>query len=166
MRLTGVVIVFLLTSALLPGQGIITTMAGNPYAACGPLGDGGPATSAELCNEQSPAVDGSGNIYFYDAGNYRIRKITPGGTITTIDGTCTGYSGVPRGPGGPGGGADIYDAWGRTQSPGALYIASGGNFMTRRGAQPPHTISAVRGSGSNNWGDSGPALPPSIVARW
>src|SRR5260370_38124569 len=87
MRLTGVVIVFLLTSALLPGQGIITTMAGNPNAACGPLGDGGPATSAQLCNEQSPAVDGSGTIYFYDSGNYRIRKITPGGTISTISGS-------------------------------------------------------------------------------
>ncbi|HTD43109.1 MAG TPA: hypothetical protein VK687_02970, partial [Bryobacteraceae bacterium] len=67
-------------SAVLPGQGIITTMAGVQFASCGPLGDGGPATSAQLCGAQSPAVDASGNIYFFDYGNARIRKIAPDGT--------------------------------------------------------------------------------------
>src|ERR1041385_3759021 len=61
-------------SSVLPGQGVITTMAGVQFASCGPRGDGGPATSAQLCGAQSPAIDASGNIYFFDYGNARIRK--------------------------------------------------------------------------------------------
>jgi hypothetical protein len=86
------------TSAILPGQGIITTMAGVQFANCGPLGDGGPATSAQLCAAKSPAVDASGNIYFFDYGNARIRKITPDGTITTIAGTGVHGSSGDGGP--------------------------------------------------------------------
>jgi large repetitive protein len=85
-------------SAALPGQGIITTMAGVQFASCGPLGDGGPATSAQLCGAQSPAVDASGNIYFFDYGNARIRKIAPDGTITTIAGTGVHGSSGDGGP--------------------------------------------------------------------
>jgi hypothetical protein len=85
-------------SAVLPGQGIITTMAGVQFASCGPLGDGGPATSAQLCGAQSPAVDASGNIYFFDYGNARIRKIAPDGTITTIAGTGVHGSSGDGGP--------------------------------------------------------------------
>src|SRR5579863_1910210 len=97
----SITLLFTLTiaaSAVLPGQGIITTMAGVQFASCGPLGDGGPATSAQLCGAQTPAVDVSGNIYFFDYGNARIRKITPDGTITTIAGT--GAHGA-SGDGGP-----------------------------------------------------------------
>jgi large repetitive protein len=88
----------LAASAALPGQGIITTMAGVQFASCGPLGDGGPATSAQLCGAQTPAVDASGNIYFFDYGNVRIRKITPNGTITTIAGTGVHGSSGDGGP--------------------------------------------------------------------
>src|SRR5579864_4016580 len=86
------------TSAVLPGQGIITTMAGTQFTSCGALGDGGPATSAQLCGAQSPAVDASGNVYFFDYGNARIRRVAPDGTITTIAGT--GAHGA-SGDGGP-----------------------------------------------------------------
>src|SRR5579863_6439751 len=97
----SITLLFTLTiaaSAVLPGQGIITTMAGVQFASCGPLGDGGPATSAQLCGAQTPAVDVSGNIYFFDYGNARIRRIAPDGTITTIAGT--GVHGT-SGDGGP-----------------------------------------------------------------
>src|SRR5271166_2419749 len=80
---------FVLSGAVASGQGIITTLAGNRFASCGPLGDGGPATSAQLCGAQTPTVDTSGNVFFYDYANARIRKITPDGIITTIAGNGT-----------------------------------------------------------------------------
>ena len=73
----------------MPAQGIITTMAGTGFTSCGTLGDGGPATSAQLCGAQSAVADASGNIYFYDFGNARIRMVAPNGTIVTLAGTGT-----------------------------------------------------------------------------
>ena len=63
--------------------GIVTTIAGNFGSAFS--GDGGPPLKASLFLPQSVALDGSGNLYIADAGNYRIRKIG-GSTITTAAG--------------------------------------------------------------------------------
>jgi trimeric autotransporter adhesin len=73
--------------------GIITTVAGNGIQ--GYAGDGGPATSAGLYYPNCVAVDASGNIYFSDGSNGRLRKVTKStGIITTVAGTGTkGYSG-------------------------------------------------------------------------
>ena len=74
-------------------SGIITTVAGNGIQ--GYAGDGGPATSAGLYHPNCVAVDASGNIYFPDGSNGRLRKVTKStGIITTVAGTGTrGYSG-------------------------------------------------------------------------
>jgi sugar lactone lactonase YvrE len=73
--------------------GVISTVAGNNTS--GFSGDGGPATSAQLSYPESVAVDGSGNIYIADTSNYRVRKVTSAGTISTIVGNGTpGFSGV------------------------------------------------------------------------
>ena len=66
-----------------PG-GIITTVAGNGTS--GVSGDGGPATSAQLSFPENVAVDASGNLFICDYGNYRIRKVSPAGIITTAAG--------------------------------------------------------------------------------
>jgi len=58
--------------------GIITTVAGqdgNPTE-FGFGGDGGPATSA-LLNNLGIAVDRAGNLYISDAGNNRVRRVSP-----------------------------------------------------------------------------------------
>src|SRR5690606_6914619 len=59
----------------------------------GSSGDDGQATAAELNNPEGLAVDSSGNIYFADYNNHRVRKIDPSGIITTF-GTFTRPLGV------------------------------------------------------------------------
>src|SRR5947208_662340 len=50
---------------------------------------GGVATSAQLRLPGGVAVDGAGNAYIADIGDHKIRKVTPGGAISTIAGTGT-----------------------------------------------------------------------------
>ena len=52
----------------------IETVAGN-----GRTGDGGPATAAQLSTIQGVAADHSGNLYFSDTDNQRVRKISSAG---------------------------------------------------------------------------------------
>ena len=65
-----------------PG-GMISTIAGT--GAAGSSGDGGRATAAELI-PTSVAVDRERNVYIGDFHNDRVRKVTPGGRITTFAG--------------------------------------------------------------------------------
>lgn len=52
-------------------------------------GDDGPATSAQLNNPYSIAIDSAGNVYIADQVHHRIRKVSTSGIITTIAGTGT-----------------------------------------------------------------------------
>jgi len=70
-------------------NGIITTVAGNGYAAGqipygGYSGDGGAATNAELFWPSGVALDASGNLLIADQANERIRKVVfnPSGVLT------------------------------------------------------------------------------------
>ncbi len=73
-------------------DGIVSTFAGNGIV--GFMGDGGPATIAELNNPFTVFADSSGNIYFCDRSNYRVRQVNAMGVISTIAGTgVMGYSG-------------------------------------------------------------------------
>jgi len=76
---------------------IITTVAGNGVFGFG--GDGGPATSAMLKDPNGVCIDKKGNLYISDLDNFRIRKVTPSGVITTFAGTGLA-SGVYQGDGG------------------------------------------------------------------
>jgi streptogramin lyase len=86
-------------------DGIITTFAGTRNAHIGRLGDGGPATSAELLAPDGVAVDAKGDVFIADRDHNRIRKVDSSGTITTIAGT-----GLPgnTGTGGPATSAEIF----------------------------------------------------------
>ncbi len=63
-------------------SGVLSLIAGN--GAAGYTGDNGPATSAQLNQPSGIAIDRAGNLYIADAGNQRIRKVSPSGVITTV----------------------------------------------------------------------------------
>jgi sugar lactone lactonase YvrE len=68
--------------------GTITTLIGNGSGAFS--GDGGLASVAQMSSSSSLAIDSSGNLYFSDDSNLRIREVTAGGNVKTIagNGTC------------------------------------------------------------------------------
>lgn len=73
-------------------DGIISTIAGN--GTCGFSGDGGSGTDAMLCGPQGVATDTSGNVYFTDTQNARVRVVDSSGIIHTYAGTGKyGYNG-------------------------------------------------------------------------
>jgi hypothetical protein len=80
------------------------SLAGGAYAdlaqaAPGWSGDGGPALMARLNAPRGLALDDAGDLIVSDAGNNRLRLITPGGTIWTVAGngspTIAGDGGAP-----------------------------------------------------------------------
>ena len=61
-------------------SGIITTVAGT--GKFGSLGDGGPATSAQLNTPSGVALDAAGNLYIADSQNSLVRRLTPDTSAT------------------------------------------------------------------------------------
>ena len=82
---------------------VITTIAGTGRK--GNVTEGMQATNAELSQPLSLAMDGSGCIFFIDAGNDAIYKISANGTIKTVVGKKEGHKYDPaygyNGDGGP-----------------------------------------------------------------
>jgi DNA-binding CsgD family transcriptional regulator/DNA-binding beta-propeller fold protein YncE len=65
---------------------VITRFAGS-CVIFGNAGDGGPALQARLSIPFGLAVGRDGTVFISDTGNYRIREVTPGGTILAVAGT-------------------------------------------------------------------------------
>jgi len=125
-------------------QGIITTFAGN--GCCGPLGDGGNARNAALW-PNGLAFDNDENLLVADLMHNRIRKVTPGGQISTIAG-----DGVPRfaGDQGPATSASLLspsDVF--VNAAGEIFIADFGNSRIRK-VNLDGSISTVAGGGLPN----------------
>lgn len=72
-------------------NGIITTVAGS--GARGPLGDNGPATSAQFYYPVGLAISPSGNIYVADGYNSRVRRISNGAITTAVGTGMQGFAG-------------------------------------------------------------------------
>jgi sugar lactone lactonase YvrE len=64
--------------------GTITTLTGRGYGTF--RGDYGPAALAGMSTANSLALDRSGNLYFTDDSNQRIREITTSGLVFTVAG--------------------------------------------------------------------------------
>jgi hypothetical protein len=72
-------------------EGRITTVVGSGMAGLG--GDGGPAVQAQLDTPRRVAVGPDGSLYLTDGYDRRVRRVSPGGLITTAVGSIWGYSG-------------------------------------------------------------------------
>jgi hypothetical protein len=126
--------------------GIITTVAGTDR---GFLGDGGPATGARLNTPRALALQPDGGILVADAGNDRIRRVAPDGTITTVAGGGAG------GDGGPATAALLDEPSGvAAAADGGFLVADTGHSRIRRVA-PDGTISTLAGTTPGFGGDGG-----------
>jgi sugar lactone lactonase YvrE len=133
-------------------SGEIVTIAGTGIA--GYSGNNGPATAAQLNEPQGVALDGVGNIYFTDFGNNRIRKIDLSGTISTIAGGSSGYSG----DGGPATAAKLRNPIGICVSAtGDIYFTEAFNHCVRE-IKTSGIINTIAGTGFSGFaGDGFPA---------
>jgi serine/threonine-protein kinase len=125
---------------------IVSTLAGS--------GSSGSADGAE--NEASfyepsgVAVDSSGNVYVADSENYKIRKITPAGVVTTLAG-----SGVSGSDDGTGTAASFsYPRGVAVDSSGNVYVADSGKI---RKITPAGVVTTLAGGGGSEWGGRGSA---------
>ena len=117
-------------------SGTITTVAG------GGVGDGLPATSAKLSDPRGVVADGAGNVYVADCGNSRVRRIDPGGVISTLLGPLPCPAGLHLVSSGP--------------AAGTLYVAvAGGHRVVKRA--PSGAVTTVAGTGIPGFGGDGAA---------
>jgi uncharacterized protein (TIGR03437 family) len=136
-------------------QYTITTIAGNNTS--GFSGDGGSATAAQLNQPGGIVVDSSGNVYFCDGGNHRVRKIS-NGTITTFAGNGTaGYTGDGKAATS----AELNNPVGLAlDKAGNLFIADAGNNVIREVSLSSGNITTFagnQGAGAGYAGDGGVA---------
>jgi tetratricopeptide (TPR) repeat protein/sugar lactone lactonase YvrE len=143
-------------------DGTITTVAGDGRR--GGDGDGGPAIRASLSGPNDMVADGEGNLYIADAGNSRVRRVAPDGTITTVAGTgrvrYNGESGYD-GDGGPATLARLsHPSSLALDAEGNLYIGDFGNHAVRKVAKDG-VITTVAGTGRR--GFNGDRLPATLA---
>jgi uncharacterized protein (TIGR03437 family) len=135
-------------------NGMITTVAGGGSS----LGDGGPATSANLSFLQGIAVDGRGNIYVADTSRNRVRRVS-GGVIDTVAGTGAAGS---DGDGGPAAAAKLSSPAGvAVDADGDLYIMDVGNNRVRKVSNG--IITTLAGTGERGSGIDGPAAEAKLA---
>ncbi len=124
--------------------GWVTTFAGGGS----PGFSEGRGKKAFFHDPEMITVDPRGNLYVADAGNFRIRKITPDGTVSTVAG-----SGRPGNKEGPALEAEFVQPTGVAVAPdGSLYIADKGAHRIKR-LTPHGIVMIVAGSGEPGYRD-------------
>jgi sugar lactone lactonase YvrE len=120
---------------MVAADGSISTVAGS--GAFGSSSDGTQATAALLYGPRGVAVDSKGNLYISDA--FRIRKVTPDGTLSTVTSSLSSAAGLA---------IDGNDR---------LYVADQGAHRVRR-VNADGSVTTVAGNGTRGYaGDGGAA---------
>jgi sugar lactone lactonase YvrE len=121
--------------------GVVTTFAGSATYTGWSNGNG---SAAEFNDPFGIAVDSAGNVYVADQGNTDIRKISSGGTSTTL-------AGLPGGGNSDGSGAAAgfnLPTGAAADASGNIYIADEANDEIRR-MTPSGSVSTVAGAGGS-----------------
>jgi uncharacterized protein (TIGR03437 family) len=132
-----------------PGQSASYPYVLQTFAGAYPLGDGGPASAALLFAPSAVALDGSGNLFVLDAGNYRVRKVGSDGTITTAVQLAV----------------EAYDL--KVGRDGSFYLTAEAMVfkVTPGGASPYGQVTAIAGNGTAGTSSDGiPAVSASLSA--
>jgi uncharacterized protein (TIGR03437 family) len=141
------------------GKGTITTVAGN--GGLGYAGDGGTALTAQVNNPWSVAVDTSGNLYFVDLFNARIRMVNSSGSVSTVAGSgTTRYSG----DGAAAQNAMMNTPLGVSTAPGGIVYVTDTNNQRVRRIGSDGVIATAAGNGSAGFGGDGSAATSAQVA--
>ena len=133
--------------------GVVSTLAGLAGVSGSADGTGG---SARFYQPQGVAVDGAGNVYVADTGNYTIRKITSAGAVTTL----AGSPGISGSTDATGSNARFYEPEGiAVNGTGTLlYVADTWNHTIRQvttGGAVTTFAGSAGSSGTNNGTGSG-----------
>jgi sugar lactone lactonase YvrE len=133
--------------------GLVSTLAGSSRGFAN-----GQGTAAQFNQPHDVAVDPAGNVYVADRDNHMIRKIAPGGLVSTLAGSTQGFAE------GSGAGARFSKpnglAWDAIQ--GRLLIADTYNFRVRAADVGTGAVTTV--AGSTEGYDDGPVA--SALLRW
>lgn len=114
------------------------------FAGTGIIGSAdGPGATASFRSIYGVAVDENRNVYIADAGNNKIRKVSPAGLVSTFAGSVGGGS-----TDGPALTARFRDPYGiAVDSIGNVYVADSGNNKIRK-ISPTGIVSTLAGSGN------------------
>jgi sugar lactone lactonase YvrE len=116
----------------------VTTLAGWPGSSGRANGTG---RAARFANAGGLRTDSSGNVYVADSSNYAIRKVTPGGVVTTV----AGIPGTMGSADGPAASATFAGIGGvAVDSSGNLFVADSGNYTIRE-ISTSGTVSTIAG---------------------
>jgi uncharacterized protein (TIGR03437 family) len=135
----------------------VTTIAGTGTS--GFSGDGGPAISAQLNRPGAVAIHSSGDIYFSELGNGRVRRISSG-NISTVAGLPTSSQRT-----GPALQVKIATCLGMTfnSSFSALYFTDEDSDTVRQLDLASAQVTLIAGTGSQSFsGDNGPATQAAL----
>ena len=126
-----------------PG-GTVTTLAGSGTAGS----TDGTGTAASFNTPHDVKLDAAGNLYVADAGNNRIRRVTPAGVVTTFAGT-----GAAGGLDGPAAAATFHYPSGFAVSPnGTVYVADAWGQRIRM-ITPTGWVTTIAGTGASGCAD-------------
>lgn len=129
-------------------DGTISTVAGG-----GAGGDGGPATAAQLSGPSDIALTADGGYLISETDANKVRKVSAGGTISTVAGTGSAGS---AGDGGPATSATLHGPAGVAAEPDGGFLVADAMNNRIRSVAPDGTITTLAGSTSGFGGDGGP----------